>query len=81
MIFFQSKAMQSKDERLKLMNEIFNGIKVLKLYAWEPSMEKIVSDIRKKEMTQQKHTTYTRIIDDTSFFALPFIVRIIEKFV
>ena len=28
-----------KDERIKNMNEILNGIKVLKLYAWEPSFQ------------------------------------------
>jgi len=29
--------MKYKDERIKLMNEILNGIKVLKMYAWEMS--------------------------------------------
>uniref|UniRef100_A0A914W5V4 Uncharacterized protein n=1 Tax=Plectus sambesii TaxID=2011161 RepID=A0A914W5V4_9BILA len=68
-----TQGMKSKDERLKLMNEILNGIKVLKLYAWEPSMEKLVSDIRRKEMNQQKHLVYTRVIEDTAFFSIPFI--------
>lgn len=31
-----------KDERLKLLNEMLNGIKILKLYAWERSMEEKV---------------------------------------
>lgn len=35
--------MKHKDDRLKMMSEILNGIKVLKLYAWEPSMEKMAS--------------------------------------
>lgn len=34
--------MKHKDERLKLMSEILNGIKVLKFYAWEKSMQKMV---------------------------------------
>ncbi len=34
--------MKYKDDRIKLMSEILNGIKVLKLYAWEPSFEKMV---------------------------------------
>ncbi|KAJ7401505.1 multidrug resistance-associated protein 1 [Pitangus sulphuratus] len=32
---YQVAQMKSKDNRIKLMNEILNGIKVLKLYAWE----------------------------------------------
>ena len=35
--------MQYKDKRIKLMNEVLNGIKVLKMYAWEMSFE--VSEI------------------------------------
>ena len=31
--------MELKDERIKLMNEILNGIKVLKMYAWEMSFK------------------------------------------
>ena len=31
--------MKLKDERIKLMNEILNGIKVLKMYAWEMSFK------------------------------------------
>ena len=31
--------MEYKDERIKLMNEILNGMKVLKMYAWEMSFK------------------------------------------
>lgn len=34
---FQLEQMINKDHRVKLMNEILGGIKVLKLYAWEQS--------------------------------------------
>uniref|UniRef100_A0A8B9RF96 ABC-type glutathione-S-conjugate transporter n=1 Tax=Astyanax mexicanus TaxID=7994 RepID=A0A8B9RF96_ASTMX len=42
--------MQYKDARIKLMNEILNGIKVLKLYAWEVSFKEKVLQIRQKEL-------------------------------
>lgn len=42
--------MKVKDERVKSMNEILNGMKVLKLYAWEPSFEKLILGTREKEM-------------------------------
>ena len=31
---FQQQQMKNKDTRIKLMNEILNGIRVIKLYAW-----------------------------------------------
>ena len=32
------------------MNEILNGMKILKLYAWESSFERQVLDIRENEV-------------------------------
>ncbi len=52
------RKMQYKDERAKLMNEILGGIKILKLYAWEPSFEKQVQKIREKELQVLKENAY-----------------------
>ncbi len=38
--------MRNKDRRSRMMDEILNGMKVLKLYAWEESFEKAVQKIR-----------------------------------
>ncbi|CAO1343275.1 unnamed protein product [Diamesa hyperborea] len=46
----QIQQMKIKDERVKSMNEILNGIRVLKLYAWEPSFEDAILDTRDKEL-------------------------------
>lgn len=46
--------MKIKDERVKSMNEILNGMKVLKLYAWEPSFEQLILGTRGKEMVVLK---------------------------
>ena len=43
---YQLEQMKAKDKRVKLMNEILGGVKVLKLYGWEPSFMKQVLDIR-----------------------------------
>lgn len=47
---YQVLQMKIKDERVKSMNEILNGMKVLKLYAWEPSFEKSILETRDKEI-------------------------------
>ena len=40
------------------MNEILQGIKIIKLYGWEPSFEKQVGDIRNKELSILKKMAY-----------------------
>ena len=35
------------DERISLMNEIINGIKVIKMYAWESSFAKLIENARR----------------------------------
>ncbi len=47
----QGRLMAQKDKRTKLMSEILNGIKVLKLYAWEGAFGEQITNIRNKEIT------------------------------
>jgi hypothetical protein len=42
--------MSVKDQRIKMMNEILNGIRVLKLYAWEMAFIRSITHIREKEL-------------------------------
>ncbi|XP_043841698.1 ATP-binding cassette sub-family C member 2 [Dromiciops gliroides] len=46
----QVENMKNKDKRLKVMNEILSGIKILKYFAWEPSFIEQIQGIRKKEL-------------------------------
>ncbi|XP_076445818.1 multidrug resistance-associated protein 1-like [Babylonia areolata] len=48
---FQRTIMSIKDKRVKVINEVLNGIKILKLYAWEPSFEDKVTQIRDQELS------------------------------
>jgi ATP-binding cassette subfamily C (CFTR/MRP) protein 1 len=42
--------MLKKDERVRLISEILNGIKLLKLYAWELSFVKRINSLREEEV-------------------------------
>ena len=42
----QVSQMRNKDKRTKLVDEILNGMKILKMYAWEMSFVKKVNEIR-----------------------------------
>jgi ATP-binding cassette subfamily C (CFTR/MRP) protein 1 len=39
-----------KDQRIRMMNEILNGIRVLKLYAWEMAFIRSITHIREQEL-------------------------------
>nr|AVT42143.1 ABC transporter C [Lissorhoptrus oryzophilus] len=70
----QLKQMKNKDERVKMMNEILNGIKVLKLYAWEGSFEKIVEMIRIKEVKTLLNMAYLNASSNFIWNCAPFMV-------
>jgi ATP-binding cassette subfamily C (CFTR/MRP) protein 10 len=52
--------MQSKDLRTKIMNEVLNGIRVIKFYAWENSFVDKILEIRAQELKTLKSTVYLR---------------------
>jgi ATP-binding cassette subfamily C (CFTR/MRP) protein 1 len=72
----QVQQMKLKDERVKLMNEILNGMKVLKLYAWEASFEKLIQSWREKELDIIKKTA---VLNAGTYFVwtlAPFFVQL-----
>ncbi|XP_063816843.1 ATP-binding cassette sub-family C member 3 isoform X3 [Pseudophryne corroboree] len=73
---FQVEQMQYKDSRIKLMNEILNGIKVLKLYAWEPSFAQKVLEIRSKELNVLKKSAYLNALSTFAWTSAPFLVAL-----
>lgn len=76
----QIKQMKNKDERVKLMNEVLSGIKVLKLYAWEPSFEAQILKIRNKEIKVLKQTAYMNAGTSFIWSCAPFLVSIADCF-
>ncbi|KAK9886056.1 hypothetical protein WA026_014839 [Henosepilachna vigintioctopunctata] len=74
----QIEQMQKKDERVKTMNQILNGIKVLKLYAWEPSFENQVLNIRNEEISFLKQAAYINAGTSFLWTCAPFLVSLVS---
>ncbi|BFZ17594.1 hypothetical protein BsWGS_20633 [Bradybaena similaris] len=70
----QSKQIVLKDQRLKLMNEILNGVKVLKLYAWEPSFQAKLTQIRQAEIVQLKKAAIYQSVSTLCWLLSPVLV-------
>ncbi|KAL7850070.1 hypothetical protein SRHO_G00194190 [Serrasalmus rhombeus] len=73
---YQVAQMKSKDNRIKLMNEVLNGIKVLKLYAWELAFRDKVSAIRESELRVLKKAAYLGAISTFTWVCSPFLVAL-----
>jgi ABC-type multidrug transport system fused ATPase/permease subunit len=73
---YQLEQMKAKDKRVKLMNEILGGVKVLKLYGWEPSFMKQVLDIRDTEISVLKKAAYLNAFLSFFWTSIPFCVAL-----
>ncbi|XP_068605615.1 multidrug resistance-associated protein 1 [Brachionichthys hirsutus] len=73
---YQMSQMKSKDSRIKLMNEMMNGIKVLKLYAWELAFKDKVSEIREGELQVLKKAAYLGAMSTFTWICAPFLVAL-----
>ncbi|XP_071454824.1 multidrug resistance-associated protein 1 isoform X2 [Hetaerina americana] len=73
----QIKQMKNKDQRVKLMNEVLSGIKVLKLYAWEPSFEQQILTIRNREIHTLRQAAYLNAGTAFIWSCAPFLVSLV----
>ncbi|KAI7696126.1 Multidrug resistance-associated protein 1 [Sarcoptes scabiei] len=73
----QMKQMKKKDERVKVINELLNGIRVIKLYAWEIPFIKKVDSIRSKEIEYLKKIAYLHSTTSFLWTCAPFMVSFV----
>lgn len=73
---WKAQQMKVKDIRIKMMNEVLNGMKVIKLYAWEPAFEKKVNLVRSKEINLLRKVAYMNALSTFSWTVAPFLVTL-----
>ncbi|KAF9583122.1 hypothetical protein BGW38_010208 [Lunasporangiospora selenospora] len=73
----QRAQMSSKDTRIKYMNEILNGIRVIKLYAWEGTFLQRILTIRNEyELAVMKRIGYLGAAQTFTWACTPFLVSL-----
>merc|ERR1719210_2209534 len=63
--------------QMKMMNELLSGMKILKLYAWEPSFMKDVVDIRNVELGILLNIGYLSAAISFIWTCAPFLVSLV----
>ena len=66
--------MKIKDERIKTVNEILNGIRVLKLYAWEMAFVRTINRIRESELAYIRQKAIIGAISSILWVFTPILV-------
>ncbi|XP_048799516.1 multidrug resistance-associated protein 1-like isoform X2 [Lagopus muta] len=72
----QKSQMKYSDQRVKLLSEMLHGIKILKLYAWEPSYQRKVMDIREREVDVLKSSGYLKTYSVLTLTCIPFMTKV-----
>ncbi|XP_024001075.1 ATP-binding cassette sub-family C member 12 [Salvelinus sp. IW2-2015] len=74
---FRRKAVSVTDTRVRTMNEVLTCIKLIKMYAWETSFQKKITDIRKKEKQLLEMAGYTQSINSSITTIIPTLATIL----
>ncbi|XP_010226865.1 PREDICTED: multidrug resistance-associated protein 1-like, partial [Tinamus guttatus] len=72
----KKRQMRYSDQRVKLLSEMLHGIKILKLYAWEPSYQRKVMSIREHEVDVLKSSGYLATYSMLTLTCIPFMVSL-----
>uniref|UniRef100_A0A803SNM2 Multidrug resistance-associated protein 4 n=1 Tax=Anolis carolinensis TaxID=28377 RepID=A0A803SNM2_ANOCA len=64
----RSRTAALTDVRIRTMNEVIAGMRIIKMYAWEKSFADLVSSIRRKEISMVLKSSYLRGMNLASFF-------------
>ncbi|XP_064920229.1 multidrug resistance-associated protein 1-like isoform X6 [Columba livia] len=72
----QKSQMRYSDQRVKLLSEMLHGIKILKLYAWEPAYQRKVMNIREREVDVLKSSGHLTTYSMLTLTCIPFMTKV-----
>lgn len=73
----QRELMKVKDKRINTTSEAFEGVKLIKLQAWERSFLERISGIRNAEISVLRQFVKWQMISSAAWDATPYLVSIV----
>ncbi|XP_022800440.1 multidrug resistance-associated protein 4-like isoform X3 [Stylophora pistillata] len=77
LLSFRTKAIHWMDERVKVMNEIIAGMRVIKMYTWEDSFSNWVRQIRKSELKWFLKLSFIQGVFQSFFFSSSVVISFV----
>uniref|UniRef100_A0A667ZNZ1 Cystic fibrosis transmembrane conductance regulator n=1 Tax=Myripristis murdjan TaxID=586833 RepID=A0A667ZNZ1_9TELE len=74
---FRTKTAVLTDSRIRTMNEVVSGMRIIKMYAWEKPFAALVSEVRRKEISKIMKSSYLRGLNMAFFFTASKIILFI----
>ncbi|KAI1287364.1 ATP-binding cassette sub-family C member 4 [Halotydeus destructor] len=65
---FRRRTAACSDKRIRLMNEIISGMRVIKMYSWEEAFAKIIGDMRRSEVRSVRRACMMKAVNLSLFF-------------
>ncbi|KAJ2556247.1 Transporter of the ATP-binding cassette (ABC) [Coemansia sp. RSA 1933] len=73
---FQNQLMKASDRRMGMMNEILQGVRIIKFFAWERQFEKQVAQVRGNELSVLRKRYLILTCSIVLFFMAPVFVTL-----
>lgn len=74
---FRREMLKHTDQRVKLMNQLLVGIRVLKMYAWESAQEAALLEVRRKELGELRKGVPYRVGMQALLFSAPLLSMVV----
>ncbi|KAJ1837388.1 hypothetical protein LPJ73_007416, partial [Coemansia sp. RSA 2703] len=73
---YQKQLMKASDRRMNITNEILQGVRIIKFFAWEPQFEKQVSTVRNSELGVLRKRYLILTVSIIIFFMAPVFITL-----
>ncbi|KAG0026932.1 hypothetical protein BGZ82_009216, partial [Podila clonocystis] len=74
----KSAKLEAMDSRLRLVNEVLSGIKIVKLYSWENSFKEKLTAVRGRELKVIRNMGYVFTVMTVIFTTTPLVIALVS---
>lgn len=74
----QKRTMKEKDTRLKILSDLLNGIRLVKLNYWNPLFNSRVTETRNEEVKNFKKYQVFYQVSNINFYAMPILLSVLS---